>query len=237
VGGAFGSALRAWPHVTLAALGARQAGRPVRLELTRRQLYQSTGFRPHTEQHVALGADPDGQLTALIQEAVGQTSTYEEFAEATLDVLASTYACPNRRTTYRLVEMNTNTPCPMRGPGHATGLLAQEIAMDELAAALGMDPIELRLKNYAERDPKKDLPWSSKALRECYQMGAERFGWSKRTPEPRSMRAGRDLVGLGMARSIPRLATQQRRPPHCTRMALPWFRVPPVTWGRAPIRP
>ena len=202
VGGAFGSALRTWPHVTLAALGARQAGRPVRLELTRRQLYQSVGFRPHTEQRVRLGSSEAGRLAALIQEAVGQTSTYEEFAEATLDVPATTYACPNRRTGYRLVEMNTNTPCPMRGPGHATGLLAQEIAMDELAAALQMDPIELRLKNYAERDPKKDHPWSSKALRECYRVGAERFGWSKRSSQPRVMRSGRDLVGLGMATAM-----------------------------------
>ena len=211
VGGAFGSALRTWPHVTMAALGARQAERPVRLELTRRQLYQSIGFRPHTEQHVALGADRDGHLAALIQDAVGQTSRYEEFAEATLDVPATTYACTNRRTTYRLVEMNTNTPTPMRGPGHATGLLAQEIAMDELAAALQMDPLELRLRNYAERDPKKDLPWSSKALRECYRLGAERFDWSKRSSGPRSMRAGRDLVGLGMATAMnpsPRYPTQ-----------------------------
>lgn len=202
VGGAFGSALRTWPHVTLAALGARRAGRPVRLELTRRQLYHSVGFRPHTEQRVALGADRDGRLTALIQEAVGQTSTYEEFVEATLDAPAVTYACPNRRTGYRLVKMNTNTPGPMRGPGHATGLIAQEIAMDELAAALGIDPVELRLRNYAERDPKKDLPWSSKALRACYRMAAERFDWRARTPEPRSMRAGRDLVGLGMATAL-----------------------------------
>ena len=202
VGGAFGSALRTWPHVTLAALAARQTGRPVRLELTRRQLYQSVGFRPHTQQRVGLGAGESGQLTALIQEAVGQTSTYEEFAEATLDVPATTYACPNRRTRYHLVEMNTNTPCPMRGPGHATGLLAQEIAMDELAAALQMDPIALRLKNYAERDPKKDQPWSSKALRECYQVGAERFGWNRRSTAPRSMRSGRDLVGMGMATAM-----------------------------------
>ena len=202
IGGAFGSALRTWPHVTLAALAARQTGRPVRLELTRRQLYQSTGFRPHTQQRVGLGAEESGQLTALIQEAVGQTSTYEEFAEATLDVPATTYACPNRCTRYHLVEMNTNTPCPMRGPGHATGLLAQEIALDELAAALKMDPIVLRLKNYAERDPKKDQPWSSKALRECYQVGAERFGWSRRSALPRSMRSGRDLVGMGMATAM-----------------------------------
>ena len=202
VGGAFGSALRTWPHVTLAALAARAAGRPVRLELSRRQLYSSVGFRPHTRQRVALGANRDGRLAALVQEAVGQTSTYEEFAEATLGPPGVTYASPNRRTGYRLVEMHTNTPTPMRGPGWATGLLAQEMAMDELAVALGLDPVELRLRNYAERDPKKDLPWSSKALRSCYQLGAERFGWSRRRPEPGSMRAGRDLVGLGMATAI-----------------------------------
>ena len=202
VGGAFGSALRAWPHVTLAAMAAKQAGCPVRLELTRRQLYTSIGFRPHTQQRVALGADHDGHLTAIIQEAVGQTSTYEEFAEATLDPAAVTYASGSRRTSYRLVAMHTNTPCPMRGPGHATGLLAQEIAMDELAAVLKIDPIELRLRNFAERSPKKDLPWSSNELRECYRAGAEQFGWSRRTTAPQSMRSGRKLVGLGMATAI-----------------------------------
>ena len=202
VGGAFGSGLRAWTHVTLAAMAAREVKRPVRLELSRRQLYYSTGFRPRTEQQVALGSDSQGHLTALIHQAVGQTSTYEEFAEATLDPAEVTYAAPNRRTSYRLVPMHTNTPCPMRGPGHATGLLAQEIAMDELAAKLKIDPIELRLRNYAERSPKDNLPWSSNQLRECYRMGAERFGWNKRTPEPRSMRSGRDLVGLGMAAAI-----------------------------------
>ncbi len=127
LGGAFGSALRAWPHVTLAALAAKQAGCPVRLELTRRQLYYSVGFRPHTQQRAALGADHDGRLTAIIHEAVGQTSTYEEFPEATLDPASVTYACANRRTSYQLIRMHTNTPCPMRGPGHATGLLAQEL--------------------------------------------------------------------------------------------------------------
>ncbi len=202
VGGAFGSALRTWPHVTLAALAARRIGRPVRLELTRPQLFQSIGFRPQTRQRVALGAERDGQLSALIQEAVAQTSTYEEFAEATLDAPAVTYACPNRRTGYRLVKMNTNTPCPMRGPGHVTGLFAQEMAMDELAEKVGLDPLELRLRNYAERDFKKNLPWSSNALRECYRLGAERFGWSHRRPEPRSMRVGHDLVGFGMATAL-----------------------------------
>lgn len=154
IGGAFGSSLRTWPHVTLAALAVRHVGRPVRLELTRRQLFTSIGFRPHTEQRVALGAAEDGTLLAHIQDAVGQTSTYEEFAEATLDAAQSAH----RRTTYRLVRMHTNTPCPMRGPGHATGLPAQEIAMDELATALGSDPIQLRLRNYAEKNPATNLP-------------------------------------------------------------------------------
>ena len=199
VGGAFGSALRTWPHVTMAALAAKVVGRPVRVELTRRELYTSVGFRPRTEQRVALGAQPDGTLTAIIQEAWSQVAEYEEYAEATLDPARNTYACPNVRTRYRLVEMNTNSPCPMRGPGVATGLLALETAMDELAAALGMDPIALRLRNYAEKDQHKDLPWSSKELRECYRIGAERFGWSERSPEPRSMRDDGMLVGYGMA--------------------------------------
>ena len=202
VGGAFGSALRTWPHVTLAAMAARRMGRPVRLELTRRQLSTAIGFRPETRQRVALGADRDGRLTAMIHEVTGQTSTYEEFAEGTLAPAATTYACPNRRTRYGLVPMNVSTPCPMRGPGWATGLIGQEMAMDELAETLKLDPIELRLRNYAERDPMKDLPWSSKALRACYRQGAERFGWSRRVPEPRATRDGRLLVGLGMATAI-----------------------------------
>ena len=202
VGGAFGSALRTWPHVTLAAMAARRAGRPVRLELTRRQLFTAIGYRPETQQRVALGAGLDGRLTAMIHEVTGQTSTYEEFAEGALAPAVTTYACPNRRTRYSLVPMNVSTPCPMRGPGWATGLIGQEMAMDELAEALKLDPIALRLRNYAERDPMKDLPWSSKALRACYEQGAERFGWHWRAPEPRTMRNGRDLVGFGMATAI-----------------------------------
>ena len=202
VGGAFGSALRTWPHVTLAAMAARRLERPVRLELTRRQLSTAIGYRPETRQRVALGANHDGRLTAMIHEVTGQTSTYEEFAEGTLAPASTTYACPNRRTRYGLVPMNVSTPCPMRGPGWATGLIGQEMAMDELAEALKLDPIELRLRNYAERDPMKDLPWSSKALRACYRQGAERFGWDRRAPEPRAMRNGRELVGFGMATAI-----------------------------------
>jgi xanthine dehydrogenase YagR molybdenum-binding subunit len=199
VGGAFGSALRTWPHVTIAALAARQFGRPVRVELTRRQMFTSAGFRPRTVQRVRLGAEADGKLTAIVQEGWGQTSAYEDYAEITLDPPRCLYACPNVLTRYRLVPMNTNTPCPMRAPGTATGIMAHEMAMDELAEAVGMDPVAFRLRNYAERDEDKNLPWSSKALRECYRQGMKLFRWQERSPQPRSMQRGSELTGFGMA--------------------------------------
>ncbi|RAK51383.1 xanthine dehydrogenase family protein molybdopterin-binding subunit [Phenylobacterium deserti] len=202
VGGAFGSALRTWHHVHIAAMAAKMTGRAVRLELTRREQFTNTGSRPHTEQHVALGALEDGRLAALIQEAWGQTSTYEEYAETTLDPPRQTYSVANNATRYRLVHMNVNTPTSMRAPGVATGVFAQEIAMDELAVALGMDPVELRLKNYAETDEYKSKPWSSKELRACYAKAADDFGWSRRSPEPRSMQDNGQLVGWGMATAI-----------------------------------
>lgn len=202
VGGAFGSALRTWPHVTMAALAARLVDRPVRLELTRRQLYQLVGFRPRTVQRVALGAARDGRLEAIIQEATAETSVYEEYTENTLVPPAMSYSCPNLRTSYRLVPLHSSTPCAMRAPGLITGNLALEMAMDELAVSLGIDPVELRLKNFAERDEKKGLPWSSNALRDCYRMGAERFGWDRRRAEPGGMKHGRDLIGWGMATAV-----------------------------------
>ena len=199
VGGAFGSALRTWPHVTIAALAARQVKRPVKLELTRRQQYTATGFRPRTVQRVRLGAEKDGTLTSIIQEVVGETSTYEEYAEITAEPPRLLYSCPNVLTRYRLTKMNSNSPCPMRAPGTATGIMAHEIAVDELAEALGMDPLAFRLHNYAERNEDKNLPWSSKKLRECYEMAAAHFGWSRRAKQIGSMREGMMLVGMGMA--------------------------------------
>jgi xanthine dehydrogenase YagR molybdenum-binding subunit len=199
VGGAFGSALRTWPHVTIAALAARELGRPVRLELTRRELYVSIGYRPRTEQHMRIGAEPDGRLVAIMQDAVAPTSVYEEYAERTTDAVLRTYSCPNVEARYRLAQVNANTPCPMRAPGIATGAMALEMAMDELAVELGMDPVDLRLRNNAESDEAKNVPWSSKALVACYQTAANRFRWSQRTPQPRSMRDGRLLIGYGMA--------------------------------------
>jgi xanthine dehydrogenase YagR molybdenum-binding subunit len=202
VGGAFGSALRTWPHVTIAALAARRVRRPVRLELTRRQCYSSIGFRPYTLQRVRLGAQRDGRLDAIIQEAWAQTSEYEEYAETTLEPPRTTYSSPNVRTGYGIVELNTNTPCPMRAPGVVSGTQALEMAMDELAEALGLDPLELRLRNYADTDEAAGKPWSSKKLRECYLQGAERFGWSCRNTRPGTMRDGRHLIGQGMATAI-----------------------------------
>ena len=199
VGGAFGSGLRAWPHVTLAALGARVAGRPVKLMLSRREMYYGTGFRPHTIQRVALGATRDGRLAAIVHDAHQETSSYEEYTEALLDASRILHSCPNVHTRHRLAPMNVHTPTWMRAPGEASGIFGLECAMDELAVALNIDPVELRLRNEPEQDESKKLPFSSRSTRECYRVGAERFGWSRRNAKPRSMRDGRLLIGWGMA--------------------------------------
>ena len=199
VGGAFGSSLRTWPHVTLAALGARVAGRPVKLMLSRREMYYGVGYRPHTVQRVALGASRDGRLAAIVHDGYQETSTYEEFSEALLNASRFLHSCPNVYTRHRIAPLNVHTPTYMRAPGEASGVFALESAMDELAVALNVDPVELRLRNEPEIDEFKKLPYSSRSTRECYRAAAERFGWSRRNPEPRSMRDGRRLIGWGMA--------------------------------------
>ena len=150
VGGAFGSGLRTWPHVTLAALGARVAGRPVKVMLSRREMYYGVGYRPHTVQRVALGASRDGRLAAIVHEGYQETSTYEEFSEALLNASRFLHSCPNVYTRHRLARMNVHTPTYMRAPGEASGVFALECAMDELAVALNIDPVELRLRNEPE---------------------------------------------------------------------------------------
>ncbi len=199
VGGAFGSALRAWPHVFIAALAAKVVRRPVKIMLTRAQMFTVTGYRPHTVQTIAVGADPNGKFLAIRHEGTAQTSTYEEYTESLVNATHYLYACPNVATRYRLAAMNVNTPASMRGPGEASGVFALECAIDELAVALKIDPVELRLRNHADIDPEKDLPWSSKSLKECYRDAGKRFGWDKRDPKPRSMRDGHTLIGWGMA--------------------------------------
>jgi xanthine dehydrogenase YagR molybdenum-binding subunit len=199
VGGAFGSGLRTWPHVTLAALGARVARRPVKLMLSRREMYYAVGYRPYTVQRVALGASRDGRLAAIVHDGTQETSTYEEFSEALISATGFLHSCPNVYTRRRIARMNVHTPTYMRAPGEASGIFALESAMDELAVALNIDPLELRLRNEPEQDESKQLPFSSRSTRECYRVAAERFGWSRRNPEPRSMRDGRWLIGWGMA--------------------------------------
>ena len=199
VGGAFGGKGSAWSHVILAAMAARIVGRPVKLALTRRQMFGPVGGRPHTVQHVTLGAKRDGTLTAMRHDCTASTSTIEEWLEPAALVSRILYDCPNQETNHSLVRLNVGTPTFMRAPGEATGTFALESALDELAYALEMDPIALRLKNYAEADPDSGKPWSSKSLRTCYSLGAERFGWPRRNPKPRSMRDGGQLVGWGMA--------------------------------------
>jgi xanthine dehydrogenase YagR molybdenum-binding subunit len=199
VGGAFGSGLRTWPHVTLAALGARVARRPVKVMLSRRDMYYGVGYRPYTVQRVALGASRDGRLAAILHDGYQETSTYEEFSEALLNASRFLHSCPNVTTRHRIARMNVHTPTYMRAPGEASGVFALESAMDELAVALKLDPVELRLRNEPEQDEFRKLPFSSRSTRECYRAAAERFGWSRRNPEPRSMRGGRWLIGWGMA--------------------------------------
>ncbi|MDZ8258204.1 xanthine dehydrogenase family protein molybdopterin-binding subunit [Nostoc sp. ChiQUE01b] len=199
VGGGFGCKGSVWSHVPLAAIAARQVNRPVKLVLGRIQMYGPVGFRPETIQQVSLGATRDGKLTALRHAGTSQTSTFDEFIEPVGKSARMIYACPNIETSHRLVKLDEGTPTYMRAPGEASGSFALESAMDELAYALNIDPVELRLRNYAEVDPSKGIPWSSKSLRECYKLGAEKFGWQKRNPKPRSMRDGNYLIGWGMA--------------------------------------
>ena len=202
VGGAFGSALRPNYYPTLTAMAARELKRPVKVVYTRTQMFAGHGYRPYTIQRVALGADRSGKLTAIIHEAVHNTSSFEEFDDNTTGFARQVYACPNLRASLKIVSTDLHTPTWMRAPGAVSGMFALESAMDELAYALKIDPLQLRLINYAETDPESGKPWSSKALRECYLLGAKKFGWEKRKFEPRSMRDGEWLIGWGMATGV-----------------------------------
>ncbi|HKS21762.1 MAG TPA: xanthine dehydrogenase family protein molybdopterin-binding subunit [Thermoanaerobaculia bacterium] len=199
VGGAFGSKGSTWPHVLIGALAARVVKRPVKLWLPRKQLFFTNGHRPETEQRVALGATADGKLVSLIHEGISQGNKISDYNERFTRPTRTIYASPNILASNKVVELNVSTPTYMRAPGENPGMFAIESAMDELAAALKMDPLQLRLVNHADVDPSDGKPWSSKSLKECYTRGAEFFGWSKRNAEPRSMRDGHLLIGYGMA--------------------------------------
>ena len=202
VGGGFGSGLRPQYQLFLAVLAALDLRRSVRVVLTRDQMF-TFGHRPLTIQTVSLGAEADGKLTAILHDAVQETSTFEDYQENTVNWSGLIYSCANTKFSYELAKLDTYTPADMRAPGAVLGLYALESAMDELAYATGVDPVELRLRNYiADTDQNTGKTLTSKALRECYAQGATRFGWSKRDARPRSMTEGRELVGWGMATGV-----------------------------------
>ncbi|WP_121810269.1 xanthine dehydrogenase family protein molybdopterin-binding subunit [Mucilaginibacter kameinonensis] len=198
VGGAFGSSLRTWPHEIAAVQAAKFVKHPVKLTLTREQMFTLVGYRPLTIQKIGLGATADGKLTGITHESHSQTAVYEEFTENAVNVSRFLYQSPNVNTRYKVVPLHIGVPAPMRGPGESTGAYALESALDELSYALNIDPIELRLRNYADIDQERNLPWSSKHLKECYQLGADRIGWANRSPKPGTIKDGDWLVGYGI---------------------------------------
>ncbi len=199
VGGAFGSAGQTWPHQLLASFAARQVRRPVKLVLTRKQVYAGIGYRPTSRQRMAIAADRSGRIAAIIHEGRTETARYATYEDGLTASPKFMYTSPNMRSTYRVVPLDVNLPTYMRGPGATTGTFALESAMDDLAYRLGMDPIELRLRNEPERDQTDDLPFSTRRLDECLRQGASTFGWARRNPTPRTVRDGDRLIGVGMA--------------------------------------
>ncbi|MBT0769600.1 xanthine dehydrogenase family protein molybdopterin-binding subunit [Kineosporia sp. J2-2] len=201
VGGGFGSKGTPRPNVVLAAMAAQVTGRPVKIAVTRQQMFSLVGYRTPTIQRVRLGAEADGRLNSITHEVVEQTSTVKEFAEQTAVATRSMYAAPHRRTSHRLARLDVPVPSWMRAPGECPGFFAFESALDELAAELGMDPIDLRVRNEPETDPESGKPFSSRNLVACLRQGAERFGWEPRPRAPRTRRDGRWLIGTGVASS------------------------------------
>jgi xanthine dehydrogenase YagR molybdenum-binding subunit len=199
IGGGFGCKGQVWSHVVLAAMAALHGKRPVKIVLDRPQMFGPIGARPRTHQRLTVGATNEGKLTAIRHEVHANTSVLEDYLESSAFPTRVMYACENVSTISRIVPMNLGTPTYMRAPGVATGTYALEVAMDELAYELKMDPLQLRLLNYTDVDPHTKKPFTEKSLRDCYSRGAEKFGWSKRNHEPRSMRNGLQLVGWGMA--------------------------------------
>lgn len=199
VGGGFGCKGNSWPHTSLCALAARVVGAPVKLQLTRRQMFTSNGHRPRTEQVERFAAGADGRLTAVIHEGKCDQAQKDGFVESTGAPFPMLYACANASVVDRPVKLDVPPGTYMRAPGEASGTFGLETAMDELAYELGIDPLEFRLRNYADVDPSNGKPWSSKSLKACYSQAAARFGWDRRDPKPGSMRQGDALVGMGMA--------------------------------------
>ncbi|MFE2183689.1 molybdopterin cofactor-binding domain-containing protein [Streptomyces sp. NPDC059455] len=202
VGGGFGSKLGIHSETILAALAARTLGRPVKVTLTRQQVFQLVGMRPTSSQRVRLGAGHDGRLAAIAHDVTMHTNPDVEYAEQTAATVRSLYAAPHRLTSHRLTALDLPRGTDVRAPGEAPGMLSVESAMDELADALGMDPVELRIRNEPTVDPERNVPYSDRHLVECLREGARRFGWENRPATPASVREGRWLIGYGMSAAI-----------------------------------
>jgi xanthine dehydrogenase YagR molybdenum-binding subunit len=203
LGGGFGGKAYVWPHTLLAVLAAKVLQRPVRLQLERAQMYSMVGHQPATIQTIALGADKDGKLLGIRHESISPTPVFDSYIEYAANSTRSLWgAAGGIKTNHKVVHVNRNTPTAMRSPHEALGHFALESAMDELAYETGVDPVTLRLLNDTAIDPLSGRPFSTRAMRQCLTEGAARFGWDKRTPEPRSMRNGRWLIGQGMAGAI-----------------------------------
>ena len=202
VGGGFGSKGPVWPHVTLTAAAARAVGRPVKHVLTRQDMTVGTGHRPENTQRVRLGADERGRLVALSHQSRAQTAVSGPYIEPCASVSAASYAAPAIRIRNEVVPLDRPPPCFMRGPGEQPGSFALESAMDELAAALAMDPIDLRLRNQPDAHPISGKPWSLRRTRDCFERGAEMIGWASRGERPRSVREGDWLIGYGCAQAV-----------------------------------
>ncbi|MES2882881.1 MAG: xanthine dehydrogenase family protein molybdopterin-binding subunit, partial [Bacteroidota bacterium] len=202
LGGAFGSAFNTWPHSIAALIAAKKLYRPIKVMLSRDQMFTNVGYRPEAIQKMSLGATKDGKLTGISHDATAMTSAYQSFTEGIVNGSRSLYNCANVFTRYKVFPLDLGVPTWMRGPGETTGAYALECAMDELAYALNMDPLQLRIINYAETDLEDEKPYSSKFLKECYQLGADKFGWKDRNAKPASMKEGDWLVGYGVGSGI-----------------------------------
>ncbi|WP_299260165.1 xanthine dehydrogenase family protein molybdopterin-binding subunit [uncultured Kushneria sp.] len=199
IGSGFGSKLFMWPHAVMTSVAARRLGRPVKTVVPRELEYLNTGYRPTSLQRVRLGADDSGKLLSIHHDGCNETSPAGLHDDTVSGATPSMYDCDNVAVTNRLVTVNKGAPTSMRAPGEASGAFALETALDELAVKLEMDPLELRKKNFAEKDPAADLPWSSNHLKECWDNAAQRFGWNKRNPTPGAMKDGDEIIGYGMA--------------------------------------
>jgi xanthine dehydrogenase YagR molybdenum-binding subunit len=203
LGGGFGGKAYVWPHTLLTAIAARALNRPVRIQLTRAQMYSMVGHQPATIQTIELAADGRGKLTGIRHESISPTPVFDNYIEYAAMASRHLWAAgAGIATNHKVVHVNRNTPTAMRSPHEALGHFALESAMDELAYAAGVDPVQLRLLNDSETDPLSGRPFSTRAIRKCLAEGGARFGWDKRTPAPRSMRDGRYLIGQGMAGAI-----------------------------------